>query len=134
MIGLIAQSVQETWVIPGWVLYATSLIFLAILVTRGMTIVGNYWKGGTTNVVEDMQNDGLLPTQEKWETLLDDVSEMKDQQVEISKQLENGISDRLDGLEARHETLDIKIDGLVAGLGRLEGMMQASEGMEVDGN
>ncbi len=129
-----AQAVPETWVIPGWVLYATAVLALFIVLSRGLTIANNYWRGGTTNVVEDMQDDGLLPTQEKWETLLDDVSEMKDQQVEIGKQLENGISDRLDGLEARHETLDTKIDGLVLGLGRLEGMMQASEGTEVDGN
>ena len=131
---IVAQTIPETWVIPGWVLYATAVLFLAILVVKGLTIAINFWRGGTTNVVEDMQDDGLLPTQEKWETLLSDVSEVRDQQIEFGQKLDNGIIDRLDGLDLRHATLDTKIDGLVLGLGRLEGMMQASEGTEVDGN
>ena len=91
-------------------------------------------------MIEDMQAEGLWPTKDKWEALWIDMADVKTQmgkieyqQNEFGKKIDNGVTERLDGLERRHDTLDTKIDGLVVGLATLQGMMQAREGT-IDGD
>jgi len=117
-------------VVPEWLVLTTAVLLAMSLSTGIWKFVNVSMKGGTAAVVTNMQVEGDLPSKDKWEGLLDDINDIKNQfckieylehqNISLSAQINNGIKDRLDDIvedqklaAAHRNQIDGKLNTLI---------------------
>ena len=106
----------------------TILLIVALLtaVVLMISILGrsNGWFETKVRGLVDDDIAGMQATLVRIETKVEKVDTLEKQQIALASQMNNGIKERLDGLEGAHNRNDVKLDGIADTVAGLKAMLE----------